>query len=177
MKPVVSTLRKLGIRSILYLHSMLIMARIKVEARRHPSHSNGATGGSRLYNQPEKSTFSLTQELESLSFLLNSHNIYNHFTTNTQASHSEDGEMNVETEAYNTAGASLPSVDDGSGSSSILTSSFPLQTLSECQVKGTSEWPHIQGSSGKDTQHQLLAAFLADFICFQPESKLLYSSG
>ena len=75
MKPVVSTLRKLGIRSILYLHSMLIMARIKVEARRHPSHSNGATGGSRLYNQPEKSTFSLTQELESLSFFLNSHNI------------------------------------------------------------------------------------------------------
>ena len=42
-------------------------------SKKTPSPSNGATGGSRVYNQPEKSTFSLTQELEFLSFLLNSH--------------------------------------------------------------------------------------------------------
>ena len=35
MKPVVSTLRKLGIKSILYLDDMLIMARSKEEARKY----------------------------------------------------------------------------------------------------------------------------------------------
>ena len=75
MKPVVSTLRKLGIRSILYLDDMLIMARSKEEARRHLATAMELLVALGFIINLKKSTLSPTQELEFLGFLLNSHNM------------------------------------------------------------------------------------------------------
>ena len=75
MKPVVSTLRKLGIRSILYLDDMLIMTRSKEEARRHLATAMELLVALGFIINLKKSTLSPTQELEFLGFLLNSHNM------------------------------------------------------------------------------------------------------
>ena len=75
MKPVVSTLRKLGIRSILYLDDKLIMARSKEEARRHLATAMELLVALGFIIKLKKSTLSPTQELEFFGFLLNSHNM------------------------------------------------------------------------------------------------------
>lgn len=75
MKPVVCTLRKLGVRSILYLDDMLIMARSKEEARRHLATAMELLVALGFIINLKKSTLTPTQELEFLGFLLNSHNM------------------------------------------------------------------------------------------------------
>ena len=75
IKPVVSTLRKLGIRSILYLDDTLIMARSKEEARRHLATAMELLVALGFIINLKKSTLSPTQELEFLGFLLNSHSM------------------------------------------------------------------------------------------------------
>lgn len=70
-----STLRKLGIRSILYLDDTLIMARSKEEARRHLATAMELLVALGFIINLKKSTLSPTQELEFLGFLLNSHSM------------------------------------------------------------------------------------------------------
>ena len=150
MKPVVSTMRRLGIRSSFYLDDMLIMAR-----------SNGATGGSRVYNQPEEE-HPHTNTGVRISWFPAEFPQHDHWATNSQASHpEEDGGTNGRPEEENTAGASLPSRDDGSGSSGNPTSFSPLQTSRECQVKSTLEWLYIQGRFGYRSQHEVRSGMVA----------------
>ena len=75
MKPVVSTLRKLGIKSILYLDDMLIMARSKEEARKYLATAMELLVALGFIVNLKKSTLTLTQELEFLGFLLSSYNM------------------------------------------------------------------------------------------------------
>ena len=72
MKPVVSILRRLGIRSILYLDDMLIMSRSKEEARRHLATAVELLIALGFIINLKKSVLSPTQELEFLGFVLNS---------------------------------------------------------------------------------------------------------
>ena len=107
------------------------------------SHSNGATRGSRVYNQLEEE-HPHTNTVVGVSWFPVEFPQHDHWATNSQASCSEkDGETNGRPEEDNTVGASLPSKDECGSSSSNPTSSSPLQTPIECQVKGTSEWPYI----------------------------------
>ena len=171
MKLVVSTLRKLGIRSILYLDDMLIMARNKEEARRHLATAMELLVALGFIINLKKSTLTPTQELEFLGFLLSSHNMTTGLSTHKlHALQKMVIETNGRPEEDNTTGTSLHSWDDGSGSSGNPTSSSPLQTYRECQVKGTSEWlyirvvihtsgytyewPYIRGRFGYRSQHE-----------------------
>ena len=69
MKPVVPTLSKLGVRSILYHADN---GKKQGGSKETPNHNNGATGGPRFYNPPEKEQ-PLTNTF--LGFLLNSYDM------------------------------------------------------------------------------------------------------
>ena len=85
------------------------------------SHSNGATSGSRVYNQPEEE-HPLTNTGVRISWFPAELPQHDHCATNTQAScRKEHGETNGKSEEDNTAGTSLSSGDDGSGSSDYPT--------------------------------------------------------
>ena len=73
LKPVVSTLRKLGIRIILYLDDMLIMSRSKEETRRNLATTVELLIALGFIVNLKKSVLSPVQELEFLGFILNSH--------------------------------------------------------------------------------------------------------
>jgi len=66
-------LRKLGISSILYLDNMLMVAGSKEEAKRHVTTAMELFVALGFIINMRKSTLTPTQELEFLSFLLNSH--------------------------------------------------------------------------------------------------------
>ena len=69
MKPVVSILRRLGIRSILYLDDMLIMSKSKEEAREHLATAVELLVAVGFIINLKKSVLSPTQELEFLGFI------------------------------------------------------------------------------------------------------------
>ena len=125
------------------------------------SYSIGATGGARVYNQPEKE-HPHTNTGVGISWFPAEFLQHDHWATNSQASSpEEDGEKNDGLEEDNTAGASLPSRNDGSGSSGNPTSSSALQTSRECQIKGISEWPYIRGRFGYQSQHGARSGMVA----------------
>ena len=70
MKPVISLLRKLGIRVILYLDDMLIMAESQEEAKRHLATALELLVCLGFVVNTRKSVFSPSQSLEFLGFLL-----------------------------------------------------------------------------------------------------------
>ncbi len=72
LKPAVATLRRLAIRTVLYLDDMLLMARSKEEARMHLATALELLIALGFIVNTRKSIFSPTQELEFLGFLLNS---------------------------------------------------------------------------------------------------------
>lgn len=72
MKPVVATLQRLGIHSILYLDDMLIMASSKEEARSHLAIAVKLLDALGFIINRKKSTFSPTQQSEFLWFILKS---------------------------------------------------------------------------------------------------------
>lgn len=72
LKPVVSTLRKLGIRLVLYLDDMLIMAKHREEAKSHLATIMDLLLSLGFIINLKKSVLSPTQELEFLGFVLRS---------------------------------------------------------------------------------------------------------
>ena len=72
MKLVISILRKLGIRSILYLDNMLIMSRSKENARKHLATAVELLITVGFVINLKKSVLSPTQQLGFLGFILNS---------------------------------------------------------------------------------------------------------
>ena len=72
MKSVVATLRKLGIRLVLYLDDMLVMASSKEEAKRHLATIMQLLLSLGFIINLKKSVLSPVQELEFLGFILNS---------------------------------------------------------------------------------------------------------
>ena len=71
LKPVVGTLRQLGIRIIVYLDDMLLMAQSKEMLKQHLATVLHTLIGLGFIINTSKSVFTPTQELEFLGFLLN----------------------------------------------------------------------------------------------------------
>ena len=72
MKPVVATLRRLGIRVILYLDDMLLMAGSRLATRTHLATALELLSSLGFIVNLEKSILSPTQEIQFLGFTLNS---------------------------------------------------------------------------------------------------------
>ena len=161
MKPVVSTLRKLGIRSILYLDDMLIMARSKEEARKYLATAIELLVALGFIVNLKKSTLTPTQELEFLGFLLNSHNMTIGLPAHKLHTLKKMARGMADQKRTTLRKLAFPFRDDGSSSSSNPTSSSPLQTSRECQIKGTSEWPYIRGRFGYRSQHRVRSGMVA----------------
>ena len=72
MKPVIAILRRLGIRAILYLDDLFIMAQSKQEAKRHPATALELTIALGFIINTKKSITDTAQEIEFLGLVLNS---------------------------------------------------------------------------------------------------------
>ena len=117
-----STLRKPGIRSILYLDDMLIMAGSKETL----SHSNGTTGSSWIYNQHEEE-HPLSNTRVGISWLPVEFPQHDNCLADTQtACLEEDGEKDDRPGENDNTGTGFPHRINGSRSPGNPSSSSPL---------------------------------------------------
>ena len=139
MKPVVATLRKLGIRVVLYLVDMLIMANSQNKARDHCQWAIYLLMSLGFILNMEKSMWFPRQQIEFLGFRLDSKSDY--FTASTETDDLVENNKTSSREDTGIIERNIPgSGNNGSDTSSHLTSPTTLQTPGKDQNTLPQSW-------------------------------------
>ena len=148
MKPVIAILRRLGIRAILYLDDLLIMAQSREEAKRHLATALELITALGFIINTKKSITDPAQEIEFLGF-----GGHDHFPTTTEDEVPEESSKATEGPTIGNSQTDSPATrHDGGSPSSHSASTVTLQELGESKDEDHSmgSFLRVSNTSGPD---------------------------